>query len=191
MIKVIFPTLMLLGSIGLFVFFTNPTYTALQNANKTSDAYDQALNNSKELLKVRNDLTEKYNNLARSDRDRLLKLMPDNVDNIRLIIDIENIALKYGMKPKDVKYDARTAKAAVGQIQPATPEESIRSQKDYGSFQLEFSVTGTYQNFLNFIKDIEKSLRLVDIESISFQSSDSGNTALKYSVRIKTYWLKN
>jgi len=192
MFKVIFPIIMTIAAIGLFVVFTNPGYQEVGTLRTVQAAYNQALNNSQQLLKVRNDLTTKYNNLSGTDRDRLTKLMPDTVDNIRLIIDTQNIAIGHGMTLKDIKYDARAqSTVAATAATTATPAQLAQNQKPYGTFQLEFSVTGSYSNFLAFITDIEQSLRLVDIESVTFQAPDAGSSAMKYVVRIRTYWLKS
>lgn len=192
MSRLIVPAIILIAAIGLFLGYTNTAYQNVGKLKAAVAAYDQALNNSKELLKVRNDLTDKYNNMSNTDRDHIKKLMPDNVDNIRLVIDIQNIAQKYGMNPKDIKYDARAGRSGSGATSVGvTPTDLANSQKDFSSFELEFSVTGTYSNFLAFLKDLERSLRLVDVESISFQSPDSGANSTKYGIRIKTYWLKN
>lgn len=194
MFKVIFPIIMTVAAIGLFVVFTNPGYKEIGSLRVVQAAYDQALNNSQQLLKVRNDLMVKFNNFSTTDKDRLTKLMPDTVDNIRLIIDMQNIALTHGMTLKDIKYDARaqsnadTAAAARG---PATPGQLATNQKDYGTFELEFSVTGSYTNFLSFIGDVEQSLRIVDIESVTFQAADAGSSSMKYVIRVRTYWLKS
>lgn len=193
MLRAIFPIIMTVAAIGLFIVFTNPNYKEMNSLRDVQSAYDQALNNSQQLLKVRNDLTAKYNNLSGTDRDRLTKLMPDTVDNIRLIIDTQNIALSHGMALKDIKYDARAQSNATptSGTAPATQSQLAANQKEYGVFQLEFSVTGSYQNFLSFISDIEQSLRLVDIESVTFQAPDAGSSSMKYVVRIRTYWLKS
>ncbi len=192
MFKFVFPALMTVAAIVLFVVFTNPTYKDVGQLRTVQAAYDQALNNSQELLKVRNELTTKYNNLSTTDRDRLTKLMPDTVDNIRLIIDTQNIALSHGMTLKDIKYDARAQSNATPNANaPTTPNQLAANQKDYGTFQLEFSVTGSYQNFQAFLTDMEQSLRLVDIESVTFQAADAGSSAMKYVIRVRTYWLKS
>ncbi len=57
----------------------------------------------------------------------------------------------------------------------------------------------SYNNFINFTKDMEKNLRLVDISSVEFSAAEgssnskSGNSndVYKYNFKIKTYWLKN
>lgn len=118
--------------------------------------------------------------------------MPNTVDNIRLIIDTQNIALTHGMTLKDIKYDARAQSTATSAAASQTsPSQVAANQKDYGTFELEFSVTGSYQNFLAFLGDIEQSLRLVDVESVTFQAPEAGSSAMKYVVRIRTYWLKS
>jgi hypothetical protein len=50
-------------------------------------------------------LTQKYSTIDPVNLDKLTKLLPDNVDNIRLILEIEKIASPYGMILKDVKYE--------------------------------------------------------------------------------------
>lgn len=191
MFRVIFPIIMTVAAIGLFVVFTNPTYQEVGSLRTVSAAYDQALNNSQQLLRVRGELASKFSNFSATDKDRLMKAMPDTVDNIRLIIDMQNIALSHGMALKDIKYDARAQSNATPTGVTATPGQLAANQKDYGVFQLEFSVTGSYQNFLSFIGDVEQSLRLVDIESITFQAPEAGSSAMKYIIRIRTYWLKS
>ena len=110
---------------------------------------------------------------------------------------------------KDVKYDtisqatvAPTGGAIQGGVDTAT------TAQDFGTWNLEFSTQGSYSNFLNFIKDLENNLRIVDISSIQFSSdtaltpaaasSSSSSSSLsspsdsyKYGFKIKTYWLKN
>jgi Tfp pilus assembly protein PilO len=192
MFRFVFPIIMTVAAIGLFVVFTNPTYKDVGVLRSVESAYNQALNNSQQLLKVRSDLMVKYNNLTGTDRDRLNKLMPNTVDNIRLIIDTQNIALTHGMTLKDIKYDARAQSTATSAAASQTsPSQVAANQKDYGTFELEFSVTGSYQNFLAFLGDIEQSLRLVDVESVTFQAPEAGSSAMKYVVRIRTYWLKS
>lgn len=190
--KLIFPLILILASVGIFIGYTNKAYKEVSALRTEQAAYDEALLNSKKLLDVRQELVDKYNALLPEDKDRLMKLMPDNVDNIRLIIDIQKIASQYGMLPKDIHFDKDQGKTATNTITAtASPEEIALAHKDYGTFDLDFSVTGTYANFLNFTRDLEKSLRIIDIESVSFAIGDVGTTTYKYVFKIRTYWLKN
>ena len=87
----------------------------------------------------------------------------------------------------------------VGDIQGGAVDPIL--QKDYGVWNLEFSTMGTYNNFLNFSRDLQSNLRIVDIAAVQFSSTDtrvaplvgklSSDEVYKYSFKIKTYWLKN
>ena len=124
--------------------------------------------------------------------------MPDNVDNIRLILEIGEIAKPYGMVLSDVKYDASVSSNTKGVANVVAGAGQNNLNSNYGILDLEFSTQGTYDNFLSFLNDLEHNLRIVDISSIEF-SSDTGssttssqqNDIYKYSFKIKTYWLKN
>ncbi|MCX6757392.1 MAG: hypothetical protein NTZ44_00710 [Candidatus Nomurabacteria bacterium] len=192
-----FPIILIGISIGCFFMFLNPFYTEIKNSKTTIASYDEALNNSKALEAQRDILATKYNSIDTENLRKLAVLLPDGVDNIRLILEIENIASPYGMVLKDVKYSTVAPETAVtGQGKSLKSAALVR--KDYGNWDLEFSTEGTYQNFLNLLKDLEHNLRIVDISSINF-SSDTGGVSLstassntyKFSFKIKTYWLKN
>jgi Tfp pilus assembly protein PilO len=199
MFKFILPTILIGVAITGFFLLTNPLYKEITLKREQVASYNEALDNSKALEAERDKLTQKYNSFDPENLSKLQKLLPDNVDNIRLILEIEKIALPYGMTLKDVKYDATkkdTKDAALTQAVDMQEGENF-SNRDYGILSLEFSTQGTYSNFINFIKDLENNLRIVDISSIQFTSSaelglnPSLPEAYKYNFIIKTYWLKN
>lgn len=196
--------IILIGISGSFFFvFTNPIYNDLSALNLDVASYNNALDNSKMLENERDKLTAKYNAISPDNLIKLQKLLPDNVDNVRLILEIGQMALPYGMVLKDVKYNATTTKTAEVTLAKGTVIQGgsvAKTPKDYGIFDLEFSTSGTYDNFINFTKDLESNLRIVNISSITF-SSDTGSIdskpktnsseIYKYNFKIKTYWLKN
>lgn len=181
-------------AIAVFFAFTNSIYGEISMLRDLSLSYNEALGNSKALENARDELTAKKNSIDPDKLAKLEKLLPENVDNIRLILEIEKIALPYGMALKDVKYntEADASKSGAAVVGGAAQNRG----KDYGVWDLEFSTAGSYSNFLNFTKDLERNLRIVDISSITFSSSESGginpasSESYKYNFKIKTYWLK-
>ena len=185
-----------------FFFFAKPILSDISTIKNQIASYDEALNNSKALESERDKLTQKYNSINLNDLARLQKLLPDNVDNIRLILEIEKLALPYGMVLKDVKYDSvKLDTTATGTTTPSQPPSTLSSKNSimpYGIWNLEFSTEGTYSNFTSFVKDLENNLRIVDISSVAFSSDSSAmpgkpkvSDSYSYSFKIKTYWLKN
>jgi Tfp pilus assembly protein PilO len=187
-------------AIATFFLFTNPIFNDIAMLKTQAASYNDALNNSKALENERDTLTAKYNTIDPNNLTRLQTLLPDNVDNIRLILEIGQIAAPYGMTLTNVQYNAAAAPTppAAGGIvvQAAAP---AAAPSGYGTFNLEFSVSGSYDNFINFTKDLQNNLRIVDISSITFSSGSAASVPAKagapeiytYDYKIKTYWLKN
>ncbi|MEN9621945.1 MAG: hypothetical protein RLZZ67_379 [Candidatus Parcubacteria bacterium] len=170
--------ILLIASAGLFFAYVDPTYTSIKELLVEKQSYDRALNNSKDLQSERDKLLVKLNEMPPKDQDKLARLLPDNIDNVRLIIDIDEMAKTYGMRIRNFKTDTLEQQDTIGQ-----------SHNPYGTLTLSFSTTASYNTFLAFIRDLEHSLRIIDVTSISFNSSDT-NQLYDYGVTVKTYWLK-
>lgn len=182
--NIITPIFLVLAAVGIFYGYTNPNYrgenapTNIVRLTNERKQYAELLSNSNDLITERNKLVEKNNNLSTNDLERLKKLLPDHIDNVRLIIDIEGIASKYGLNIRNISInDSAGGEGALG------PDNN-----PYGTLSLKFNIIAPYEKFKSFIKDLEESLRVIDIAGISFNSTDTGS--YDYEVTIKTYWIK-
>ena len=127
--KYIVPILLLVLA-GATVFFIGlPAWNKIALLRADERAYADSIGSLKELELKKSELREKYNQLSPSDLDRLEKLLPSKVDNIRFIIEIENIARQYGMSLKNVRFDA-----------PGSAQGTRAENGAYGSFDLDFSL---------------------------------------------------
>ncbi|NDB59043.1 hypothetical protein EB001_11380 [bacterium] len=185
------PLILIVLAVGIYFTFTRAKIDELQAIRQVNAQYEQALKNSEKLVKVRDTVRDNYNKISQDDQERLEKILPDNVDNVRLIIDVSGVAARHELVMKNVKTttpkDASepVVDTAMGQGGMGAPAPS---QSTYSTVTLNFSVSSNYQNFLNFLKDIEASLRIIEVSKITIKSSDTG--IYDYNVEIKTFWLK-
>jgi hypothetical protein len=196
-------SILLIGiSVTIFVVFTNPIYNQITEQKKQQKDLNEALDNARNLEIERDKLTTKYNGIAPENLEKIKKLLPDNVDNIRLILEIESLASPYSMALKDVQYspvveDDKTDSPASSRIISGGGDDRGQAVKNYDSWDLAFSTTSTYSNFLNFTRSLENNLRIIDISSIQFTSvagaatGSSSPEVYRFGFKIKTYWLKN
>ncbi len=172
-------------AVGIYFTFTSKQIAALKSIQAVNKEYQQAIDNSAKLIEVRESVLASYNSIPEADKERLNKLVPDNVDNVRLIIDVkDDIAARHNLFLKNIKTTSPEAQAAAGATQAARPD----SNEKYGTVALSFSVTSGYEPFLQFLKDMEASLRLMDITKLTVKSNDDGT--YDFNVELKTYWLK-
>lgn len=195
MLRFILPIFIIIVSITGFFLFVAPLYNEVKTLKTEVASYDVALNNSIRLENERDRLVAKYNSISPLNLEKLNKLLPDSVDSIRLILEIEKIASPYGMVLKDTRYNPSEKDKDTKDSSSVAGGAATKSNQNYGTWDLEFSTEGSYQNFLSLLEDLENNLRIVDISSIQF-SSESVNTKAsndnyKFNFKIKTYWLKN
>ncbi|MCL9971787.1 MAG: type 4a pilus biogenesis protein PilO [Candidatus Pacebacteria bacterium] len=183
--KGILPVLAVVIAGVLFYLYIDPTYEQVKLLRAEEATLNTALTRALELQQTRDQLLSRYNTFSPEDLSRLEKMLPDHVDNVRLALDMDSMASAYGMRVKNlsIQKPEEDNKKKPRQVQTVGPDERL-----YESMVLSFSVTGEYDTFQQFIRDLEKSLRLVDIESVSFSSTDVD--LYEFTVSLRTYWLK-
>ncbi|MDQ5911878.1 MAG: hypothetical protein QG568_90 [Patescibacteria group bacterium] len=177
------PIIFILAAIGLFFGYTNREYTALKLDIIDQEKIVEANNKAAKLKAVREILTSDRKKIAQEDFEKISKMLPDGVENVGLIIDIDNIAGKYGMRIRNTKINDGGASTKSSTVAVAGPDA-----KKYGTIALSFSVNTTYEFFLSFLRDLEASQRLVDVTALTFASNKEGK--YEFNVTLQTYWLK-
>jgi hypothetical protein len=203
----IIPIGALLIALGIFFGYINPTYTGkIAAAKQQITSYDSALAAAKTFTTKENELIQKRNAISPENMTRMNSYLPDGVDNIQLIIDLNALAARSGITLSDfsIHTNQQTAAAAAGGAasgaagQPAaapapapTPTAngapSIQSSSLTNSLDLSVSAKGTYTAFHSFLAAAEQSLRPLDIVQLSVKDSSTG--VYTYSLTFRIYWL--
>lgn len=189
MVKTLISIVSLVGAIALFAAYTQPAYDAAKAKQAKIAEYDAALGKSNALQAKKAELDSQERALDADAVDRLHKMLPDHVDNVRLVLDLDNLAARHGMPMQNVVVNAPTAVEAK---QTAIGAIGASSQK-YESLTIKFTTDGTYGNFMSLLNDIESSLRIVDMVSLSMApgaSVPNAEQTYHYDITLRTYWLK-
>lgn len=192
--RFVLPIILIAISITAFFFYVNPMYTDVKALRASVADYDKALSRAKELQKTRDDLVSAYNAIPKDDIDRIVKFLPNSVDNIELILQIQQIASIHGMAIKDINFTP----PAESDSEAPDPRVKANTANAFGVFELDFKTSASYDQFIAFLKDLEQNLRLIDTSSISFSVPQPTKVktgvdlnTYDYAFKIKTYWLKH
>lgn len=216
--KSILSLIFIAAAIGITIVFTVPqyvcempscSYSGIKAIRNEKISYTAALKSAEDLESRREDLTKKYNSVSVEERQRLEALLPNNVDNIKLVLELETLAKKYGLLIESPKLENKTESTKVeptnsqGQAIRAGAEAGLSSSLPYGTFTLDFTVRSTYDNAKLLVKDIERNLRLIEPVAITLKVPVAENLATNskapkyppgtYDITIKAviYYLKN
>jgi Tfp pilus assembly protein PilO len=187
---------------AIFFLYTQPAYDQVQATQAQIDQYNAALDKAAELQQLKQTLLSRYNAFNPTDLANLQKLLPDDVDNVGLILDLDNLASRYGLALENVDVSSSAAQTTANQT--AIGAVGTSDQK-YDSLTLAFGTRGTYANFVQFMGNLQSSLRILDLVSLTVAddtgSAPGAGTAAKaaapvpepvydYNITLRTYWLK-
>jgi Tfp pilus assembly protein PilO len=171
--------ILILISVGLFYTFISPQYDEIKLLSSEQSEYKTVLKDVAAIIQIRDNLLQDYRNIPQEDIDRLEKVIPDNIDVVRLAYDLDTIAAKYKIVLLEI---STTADQNVDAIYLEETGEVFERGK------VNFIILSNYENFKKFIFDVERSLRIIDVRELSFNSSKSG--LYEHEVTAETYWLK-
>jgi len=63
----------------------------------------------------------------------------------------------------------------------------FKAREKIKEFHLSLELSGSYSAFKNFLSDLEKSARLIEVENISFSSPQEEEKPFSFSIGIKVY----
>ena len=173
--------ILLLLSVGLFYTFTNAQYREVKELRTLANKYRDVLQDVSAIVELRDRLLITYKALPKAEIDRMNKVLPDNVDTVRLALDLDSLASRYGISIKNIQ---ATTDASENANLIVLPEEA----GVYDKATVSFGFISNYENFMRLLADLEKNLRIMDVRSILFESSESG--LYDFQVSTETYWLK-
>lgn len=184
--KNIFSLILIAASVIVVLTVTKPQYDDILAMQEQETELGEVLDNARTLQQLRDGLLEKRKSFRSADLERLEQLIPENSDNVKLILELQKIAHQYNL-------ELQTASSEKDEEGDDKPQSNFDVQtKDYGIITLEFGVSGAYSDFISFLASLEKNIRLTDVRSISIATNVSDdNQSYDYDMSVETYWLKD
>jgi len=173
-------------SIAAFVLVVQPQYGEIKEMQTKDAELQTVLDNARRLQSLRDSLLEKRKSISESDIRRLEKLIPESADNVKLILEFQQVANRSNLSIQA----ASATKSEDGEDQEADQQFDVETN-DYGVITLDFTLEGEYSNFVSFLEEIEKNLRITDVRTLSIVPNAEEPSAYTYTMSIDTYWLKD
>lgn len=214
MFKPIISFLVLILSIGFAFFYVVPAYNLSQTRNADIETLAKILSTSGE-IRTLIDKTKK--NLSSIESDNLTRFgvfLPESVDPIRFANNIQYIGRKdniilSGIKVEESATAPKNTLNRTGALQGLTNVMSLgakmnqaesttvvnsagsgsqQQEKKYATTKATFTFPATYETFQLLLNDLEKSLGLIDLTSLSFAPlSDSADAKKSQTQSLPTY----
>ncbi len=181
--QTIISAIIIILSIASVVVFGVPQYELYKKQTVEQSGYSTILDNAKKLKQTQTELISRSNQLSAEQRFKLEKIIPDNPNNVPLILDLSTVAGGYGIKFQSIKTEEQKP-----EINPQKKTETLPA--DIGVLRVDIVMTGTYTGITEFVRTIEKSLRIIDITGLSFSAASEDKPTITATMSFRTYWLR-
>ena len=203
------PFLAIVFAIALFLLYIRPTYSGtVHDTRQQIASYDQALAAADRFQAKEAELTQARAQIPAESLARLSEFLPDGVNNVQLILDMDALAARSGVTLSDFQTQGDDSSSDTEQPQQATaPVDpsmgagvpgamgdpsmgtgALTSSSPIDSLTLTFQAAGTYSAFRTFLAGMENSLRPLDVTDLNVTRSETG--VYTYTVSVRIYWLR-
>lgn len=166
------------------VFYLRPQWQQFQTLRKESENLRNIAIELDDLIQNRDALLKAINTVSRQDLQKIDQALPQGPRSAEFLVLLETLANRNNIVLRQVDFIGASEPQS-GQPRPggAITAPSTSTVKE---FPISMNVSGSYEAFKSFLRDLERSLRIIDISSISFSSS--GKDQFEFSIRGKTYY---
>lgn len=191
MISRALPVILICLSIGIFFLYISPTYkNGIIPLKDEIQKSDSALAAAADFNAKQAQIATERAAIPSDAVEKLQKYLPDGVDNVQMILDLNALAARSGVTLSRFGIKENSQVTSDGAIDTSGSGLMGSQQKAKGTDSLDISVTatGTYTAFRTFLFGIEHSLRPLDVTQIIINDSKTG--VYTYDMTLRIYWLR-
>ncbi len=189
MMSRVLPIVFVLAAIGIFFGYIHPTVTGqIATTQGEISEYDRALDAAKRFDEKQSQLASELKALPPDGVKRLEQFLPNNVNNVQLILDLDALASKSGLKITAFSDAESATKTPSSSVSPESSFGTPENSQPYDSLDLTITATGSYAQLRVFLDGIEASLQPLDL--VGLRISDSPTGIYTFVMTFRLYWLR-
>lgn len=177
MFKILISLFLLAGAAVIFFTESKNYFPEIKILRKQVSSYNETINTAKKVRSSIDKTLGEYNAISQENVDRINKMVPSGAESMKLVVQIDDMMRQNGLNL--VSIDSRDV------INKSAPKGGGKTAE---SLLLSMKAQGPYESFYSFIKKLEKSLRLIDVNSVKI--SPIGQDDFFFSIEAVSYWRK-
>lgn len=183
--------ILVLGAAGLAYFLLLPEFKDVRMSREAlvskKSVVEQWQNTFDRMKKMIADLEAK-----RTEIKPLDQAIPTSPDIPELLANLEQLARQSGLLISGLQISTvpTVSAPAPGEdlVQAESTEQPLRSAENLSVMNLSLNVAGQYPQLEAFLLNMERNLRLMDLQTVSFGGADEDAGGQEYTLQIQTYY---
>ena len=174
---------------GVIQLQIRPLWDDINRIKAESANVTEAIKNAQEVIRLRDELQSRFNDVSREDKERIQGFLPAKSEVVDLMIDVDILAKESNVTISSITFQESAGSAAPAAVTPSvagSTEAPTPTNTGIKTLGLNFTVAGDYNNILAFMRSLENNLRIYDISSVSFTSTDKDE--FQFSIQGRAYY---
>ncbi|MDO8521648.1 MAG: hypothetical protein Q7S52_06045 [bacterium] len=155
--RFLYPTLLILLAMALYLLYTKPLYIELHGQLAKEAEVKAALVEADKAQEQLDEIRKRYESFPSDANERLNQLLPERIDPIRLLIDSTAFLERNGFSAESLVI--------------TTDDGTDNDVAPYRTHTISFPISASYDTFREFLRLLEQSLVLRDTSSVSFTTA--------------------
>ncbi len=160
------PIFFMLIASGIYVLYIDSVYGQIQISLAKKDAIEKSIVDASDAKQKIERLAAVESSFPPDYEVKLRTLLPDSIDPTRLVVEVNAMALRDGL---------HITTPTISRI-----ENTKKSPLPYVKHTITFTVRAPYAGFRSYLRDLEGSLSLRDVSSLSFVSQEKDTDLTQY-----------
>ena len=179
MLKILISLFLIAGAGVIFFTESKNYFSEIKRLRKQISSYNETINTAKKVKISIDKILGEYNAISQENADRINKMVPSGAESMKLVVQIDDMMRKNGLNLASID-----SKEVAGKKSDSGAQKN--EDKTAESISLSIKAQGPYESFRSFIEELEKSLRLIDINSVKI--SPAGQNNYSFSIEAVSYW---
>lgn len=196
--KTVVQLILFVTSFVIIFSYIKPSYTNLQDIQSETKVYIDALESAKSFnTEIRNQLSD-ANKLTTTQLQKLDRYLPDDIDSIAVMRDIEIIAKRNRLSVEGLSAGEEISASAdtsnTDYLDADTAQRGAPLASEMTSVAFSVKVSGQYDDLKLFLQDLEKNAYPLEVISLTLApgasaGAEGGSTSYALSLQLETYKL--
>src|SRR3989338_4391338 len=164
------------GGVFLLRSYVQPELLEVQRIRAEQAVVKDAINNAREVIRLRDELSVRYNSIDPVAIDKIRKFLPAESALSKLFIDVDTMATQSGVHISNISFSENELPP------PNLPEVG-------NALGITLSVEGSYDQFRLFLSSLEKNIRLIDVVGMNLTQKPTG-AEIGFEIKLQAYYQK-
>ena len=195
--RIFIAVILFIAAILLGVFYLRPEWGRFQGLKSDVAELEAISGEFDELIANRDHLLSLINSISKENLGRVDRLLPQGPHASDFLVSMEALTIQNAIALRRIDLvspDANRSEAqpqaisgAPGAPRPLGSPSSPRGTREVQSLPFNLQVAGSYAGFKKFLQGLERNLRLINVENISFSASSKGEIS-DFTLKAETYY---